>query len=138
MFDDVATNKVAPAPLADPLHVANLRRTIDKPNPHGGGTSTEKALEAAFEVVDKEASGVRRVVVLLSDGSPTGGDDEKEQCVALTKDENFAHGTQLFSVGIGPFPSTITTLFLSQSHRRSASTESRPQSAPKRVCIVAR
>jgi uncharacterized protein YegL len=111
MFDDVATNRVAPAPLTDPAHVSNLHRTIDKPNPHGGGTSTEQALEAAFEVVDAEPSGVRRVVVLLSDGSPTGGDEEKEQCVALAKDENFAHGAQLFSVGIGPFPSSLPTLY---------------------------
>jgi uncharacterized protein YegL len=111
MFDDVATNRVAPAPLTNATHLADLRRTIDKPNPHGGGTSTEKALEAAFEVVDAQPAGVRRAVVLLSDGSPTGGDEEKEQCVALAKDENFAHGTQLFSVGIGPFPSSIATLY---------------------------
>lgn len=110
MFDDVATSKVKPAPLMTTQYNA-LQAAINKPEPHGGGTATKKALETAFKVVDAEPAGVRRVVVLLSDGSPTGGDDEKTSCVQITRDENYAHGTQLFSVGIGPFPSSSPSLY---------------------------
>ena len=110
MFDDIATSKVKPAPLTDAGQLASLRAAVDKPEPHGGGTSTRKALTAAFDVVDKEPN-VRRVVVLLSDGSPTGGDEEKEACVEITREENFSHGTQLFAVGIGPFPSNTPSLY---------------------------
>ena len=111
LFDDVATSRVKPAPLTQSDQYRELRGAIDKQVPHGGGTSTRKALETAFDVVDQEAAGVRRVVVLLSDGSPTGGDDEKTQCVNITRNESFSHGTQLFSVGIGPFPSTLPSVY---------------------------
>lgn len=103
MFDDVATSAVAPAPLTQSGQREALERAIDKPTPHGGGTATEKALVEAYEVVGAEPD-VRRAVVLLSDGTPTGGYLEKDVCVQLASDENREHGTQLFAVGIGPFP----------------------------------
>lgn len=110
MFDDVATTKVAPAPLTQAGQLARLRSVVDKSDPHGGGTGTKRALDSAFGVVD-QISGVRRVVVLLSDGSPTGGDEEKAECLDLTRNENATHGTQLFSVGIGPFPSMTPSTY---------------------------
>lgn len=107
-FDDNVNWKVRPKAMTDD-QLDELKSRIDKPAPHGGGTGLEKALTAAFDVVEHTPGaavpGARRIVVLLSDGSPSGGDTEKQRCIDLTTDAH-ARGIELFAVGIGEFPSS--------------------------------
>lgn len=109
MFDDAVNRHIVPAPMTTDAHFDDLRSAITKPQPHGGGTSTLKALQAAYQEVSSvpasTQSGARRIVVLLSDGSPTGGDTEKAQVVQIVSDQYAAAApTVLYAVGIGPFP----------------------------------
>ncbi len=110
MFDDQATTRVSPRSLVSAGQLDALERAVDKPKPHGGGTSTRRALDAAYSVLNSEAV-PRRAIVLLSDGSPTGGEDEKDECIELVSSESSSNGTRLFSVGIGSFPSTSTSAY---------------------------
>lgn len=103
-FDDITHDAVAPAPLTQSGQLSELRGAIDRDSPEGGGTATKKALDAAYAVVNKTTGGVRRVLILFSDGTPTGGGLEQRSCETLVKTENTDHGTELFSVGIGTFP----------------------------------
>src|SRR5207253_1789683 len=67
------------------------------------------ALRAAYAKVaglpESSQLGARRVVVLLSDGSPSGGENEQQEAVTLVS-QHFAatQPTVLYSVGIGTFP----------------------------------
>jgi uncharacterized protein YegL len=118
LFDDNPTTKVKPKPLTDPDHFDDLNTLIDKPSPHGGGTGTEDALTAGYHVVDTfkppasaglDSTNIKRVVVLMSDGAPTGGDTEKQACVDLADEEYTqqppAGPVYTFSIGVGQFPS---------------------------------
>lgn len=110
-FDDLTHDEVKPAPLTQAGHLAELRKAIDVDSPEGGGTATKAALDVAYGVVNKTTGGVRRVLILFSDGTPTGGRDEQRRCEELVKKENADHGTELFSVGIGTFPATDTVSY---------------------------
>lgn len=107
MFDDGVNKKIRPGTMtAD--HLQDLVDATDKPNPHGGGTGTQKALDEAFSIVTSASAslpGARRIVVLLSDGSPSGGDSEKTACIDVTTAAH-ARGIELYAVGIGAFPSS--------------------------------
>jgi uncharacterized protein YegL len=110
-FDDSIQTRIEPAALTSDWQYTQLRTAIDQPQPHGGGTATYKALEDAYhEIASSPVSsrpGARRVVVLLSDGVPIGGDAEKTQCTQLAANELASPApTALYAVGIGPFPSS--------------------------------
>lgn len=118
LFDDSPTTKVKPKPLTDPDHYDDLNTLIDKPSPHGGGTGSEKALTAGYKVVDTfkppasaglDTTNIKRVVVFMSDGAPSGGDTEKSSCESLTTDEYGqappAGPVYTFAIGVGAFPS---------------------------------
>jgi uncharacterized protein YegL len=109
-FDDNVNRKIAPKPLSDDNQFRDLTAATDKPAPHGGGTGTYNALQEAYHQLDAtpEASrpGARRVVVFLSDGSPSGGQNEQQQAIDLVSNELTTSAPDvLYSVGIGPFPS---------------------------------
>jgi hypothetical protein len=112
--------KVSPKSLVDSDQYGDLEQLIDIATPTGGsaGTPTGPALEAAYGIVERfippknsglTAEKMKRVVVLLSDGVPTGGDPAKVACENLVE-ERFEkapddNGPVLtFSIGIGPFP----------------------------------
>jgi uncharacterized protein YegL len=111
MFDDAVRTPVSPKPLTQAGQLDNLRHAIDKPDPHGGGTATHDALQAAVDVLEGVTGSVRRVLVLLSDGSPTGGNDEKRDCEKLVSVHHAEDGISTFAVGIGQFPSDSTALY---------------------------
>lgn len=106
-FDTQPGRKVSPRKMSA-QHFADLSTMIDTPNPTGGSTGTEQALDAAFSAVERVPAasqpGARRIVVLLSDGLPNGGAAEQQRCVDLTTDAH-ARGVELYAVGIGAFPS---------------------------------
>lgn len=119
LFDTDLTTKVKPKPLTDPDHFDDLNTLIDKPTPHGGGTGSEKALTAGYKVVDTfkppasaglDTTNIKRVVVFMSDGAPSGGDSEKQSCEDLTTDEFGqappAGPVYTFAIGVGQFPSS--------------------------------
>lgn len=119
LFDDNPTTKVKPKPLTDPDHYDDLVTLIDKPTPHGLGTGSEKALTAGFKVVDTfkppassglDSTNIKRVLIFMSDGAPSGGDSEKTRCEELVGEE-FAQAAPAgpvytFSIGVGEFPSS--------------------------------
>jgi uncharacterized protein YegL len=109
-FDDGVNTKIRPKQLSDERQYDDLTAATDKPSPHGGGTGTYNALKEAYAQLNAtpEASqpGARRIVVLLSDGSPSGGQNEQQQALDLVSSQ-FSRSAPdvLYAVGIGPFPS---------------------------------
>ena len=119
LFDDQPNTKVKPKPLTDPDHYDDLVDIIDKPSPKGGGTGSEKALQAGFAVVDGfkppassglDTTSIKRVLVFMSDGAPNGGATEQAKCEELVTEEFQqappAGPVNTFSIGVGPFPSS--------------------------------
>lgn len=119
LFDSDPTTKVKPKPLTDPDHYDDLVQLIDKDSPHGGGTGSEKALTAGYKVVDTfkppasaglDTTTMKRIVIFMSDGAPSGGDTEKQRVEDLVAEE-FAQAppagpVNTFSIGVGVFPSS--------------------------------
>ena len=123
--------EVDPESLAASGHHADLVKTIDVPAGTGGSTPTLAALTAAYRSVQRfvppaasglSVDGMKRVVVLLSDGKPSGvsgmnAEQVQQACVALAKENlDKAESTLTFSVGIGPFPGNTgyDPVFMSQ------------------------
>ncbi len=111
-FGSTPGPRVLPGPISEGDHYAQLVRTIDTPTGGEGGTGTEAALVAAYAAVEDftpppstglDAEDVKRVVVLLSDGVPSGSKAACENLVGrkLTSEPS----TMTFSIGIGTFPS---------------------------------
>ena len=121
LFADNPTTKAKPKPLTDPDHYDDLVSLIDKPNPGGGTTGSEKALTAGYKVVDGfkppasaglDTTDIKRIVVFMSDGAPNGGDTEKDRCVDLADEELQQAGpVSTFSIGVGEFPSTSLSTY---------------------------
>ncbi len=102
--------------ITNPSHFTKLMNAVKKNEPGGGGTATLDGLEEGYNEVEtwKPApnSGLvldeaKRIVVLVSDGEPNGGESEKKQCEDLAA-EKFAEASpiQTFAIGIGEFPAT--------------------------------
>lgn len=115
MFDTSVNDVVKPDSLLKAGHYDDLKSAAVKSEPNGGGTGTLKALQAAFSTVEgfqpSDSKGLvvdqmKRVVVLVSDGEPSGGADEQTQCLNLvgSKAGNASTPISTFSIGIGPFP----------------------------------
>lgn len=102
-FESNSRTDVAPGTLSS-FQLDRLRTSIDKPDPRGGGTNTIGALETAYRVVNNSTS-VRHALLLLSDGSPTRGSVEKQECIDRANEERRDRQNLLFSIGIGQFPS---------------------------------
>lgn len=108
LFSDEPNATVAPHAL-DQQQYDRLVAAVDKPSPKGTGTATQKAMEAAYDQVDRSAAtaapGARKVVVLLTDGVPLGGQAEQSNVISLAEDAfASASPTVTFAVGIGNFP----------------------------------
>lgn len=84
---------------------------------NGGGTETFAGLTAAWKVVDGfkppaaaglDTTDMKRIVVIMTDGVPSGGSDEQQQCISGAADQMAltppAGPVNTFAVGIGPFP----------------------------------
>jgi hypothetical protein len=87
-----------------------LRARVDKSS-SGGNTPTYAALSGGYGVLEKLAPPAplapngRKVLVLLTDGVPTGGADEQAQCIAAAADEHkLADPIDTFAIGVGAFP----------------------------------
>ncbi|MFO0738632.1 MAG: vWA domain-containing protein [Labilithrix sp.] len=108
LFDDSPTTKVKPKPVTDE-QLDDLTSLVDKPSPHGGGTGIQKALDAAIRTADAvpgaSQAGARRIVVLVSDGTPSGGEQEQRASLDLVAKAH-ADGVEVYAVGIGEFPSS--------------------------------
>ncbi len=119
MFDDEVNTTIKPDTMLNASHVQQLLSAATKNSPSGGGTGTLAALEDGYASVEgfvpSSSSGLvldemKRVVVLVSDGEPSGGDTEQTSCVNLAGQKfglTAPKGPILtFSIGIGPFPAT--------------------------------
>lgn len=123
-YDVSVGRSVEPHALTAPgAHYDRLVTVIDTAGPGGGNSGVEAALKAGYEAVDEAdipvnsglaTDRMKRVVVLISDGPPSGatGKAETAHCEDLAFDAFNAQppaGPLLtFAVGIGPFPSTTT------------------------------
>jgi hypothetical protein len=113
-FDDQTLDQISPAALSQSQRTA-LESAIDRPVPHGGGTGTLNALDHAYDIANR-VNGVRRVLVLFSDGAPSRGSVEQQQCEERVRQETRDRDSKLFSVGIGVFdaatPSSYDPAFM--------------------------
>jgi hypothetical protein len=99
---------VAPGYVDVAQHDA-LRARLDK-TLAGGVTPTLEALKGAYDTLlaftpsAPLRTGGRRVVVLMSDGVPNGGDEEQQQCIDLAiRRLTGSPPIWTFAIGIGPF-----------------------------------
>jgi hypothetical protein len=107
--------KIDPDAFTTTGHHDDLDGLINVPKGTGSGTPTKDALNSAYRIVERfkpptstglSIDDLKRVVVLVSDGAPTGGDPVKTECENLVESKATAgKPVMTFSVGIGPFPS---------------------------------
>jgi hypothetical protein len=109
-----------PIAFVDKAQHDKLRARIDAAMP-SGGTPTQAALTGAFGAIEPFVAtgdlqtGGKKVVVLMTDGVPTGGATEQNACIAAAKTELALPAPKgsitTFAVGIGVFPSTSKTTY---------------------------
>jgi hypothetical protein len=101
-----------------PLTVAGQHEALYEAivEPEGSTTPTDEALQTVYTLVEgfnpprdsgMIGEGMKKVVVLVSDGVPSGGEPKKQICEDLASDRH-EDGIITFSVGIGPFPAPDT------------------------------
>ena len=116
LFSEQPNATVEPKPLTDPKQYGKLSKAIDKDSPKGVSTGTKKALDAAYTEVDGfspppsggfDTTSIKRIVVLMSDGVPSGSATEQADCEQMATDE-FNHSPPAgpvltFAIGVGKF-----------------------------------
>lgn len=116
LFSDQPNATVEPKPLTDPKQYGRLTKAIDKDSPKGTGTGTKKALDFAYTEVDGfspppsggfDTTSIKRIVVLMSDGVPSGQETEQADCEQMATDEFNqvppAGPVLTFAIGVGKF-----------------------------------
>jgi hypothetical protein len=104
-----------PIAFVDKAQHDKLRARIDAAMP-SGGTPTQAALTGGFGALEPFVAtgalqpGGKKVLVLMTDGVPSGGATEQNACIAAAKTELALPSPKgpitTFAVGIGVFPST--------------------------------
>lgn len=99
--------------LTNQSHASQLMSLVKGEDADGGGTETLDGMNAGYGELESfsapKNSGLamdqaKRVLILMSDGEPSGGESEKTQCESLAakKLASTTASIQTFSVGIGP------------------------------------